>query len=367
MGGNVKWLLFMACIWPALLAACSPAEEPKVQAKKPIPVQIVEIKARDLPVVVESVGRLMANRQVTLAAEVGGVAAGYKADVGDKVRAGQVLVTIDPADYRLALAEARAGLAAAEAQLSAAEKTFNRSQKLLPRQVISQESFDKAEAGYKTAKAGVARAKVVVDIARSRLNKTIITAPFPGLVSARMVEVGQTLGPGRPVMTLVDINPVRVKVYVSERDYVYLDREDPVSIMVEAYPQRVFQGQIDRNCIQADPQTNMFCLEVLLDNPDLVLKPGLTARVRITARVIREAILVPQSAVLYREDRREVFVAGPGGTAEGREVKLARADGSLIRISKGLKPGDRLIVTGQQYLKPGDKITVAAEERDKAR
>ena len=104
----------MACIWPALLAACSPAGEPKVQAKKPVSVQIMEIEVCDLPVVVESVGRLTANRQVTLAAEVGGVAAGYKAGVGDKVRAGQVLVTIDPADYRLALAlaEARAKVVA---------------------------------------------------------------------------------------------------------------------------------------------------------------------------------------------------------------------------------------------------------------
>ena len=296
--------------------------------------------------IVEASGRLAANREVVLAAEVGGVVAEYQAEVGDSVEKGQVLVLIDPMDYQLALNEAKAGMASAQAQLEAARNTYVRSKNLLPRKVISQESFERAEAEYKAARASVSRAKALVDIAEQRLAKTKITAPFSGLISARTVELGQTLAPGTPVMGVVDLAEMRVKVYVAERDYVDLDPADPVSVIVEAYSDRTFKGRIDLIGVKADPQTSTFAVEVLVDNPELVLKAGLSARVKIVSKIIKDAILIPQSTVLYREDRREVFVVGEDNTAQTRRVTLGRNRDSDIEILDGLKPGDELIVMG---------------------
>ncbi|MFH1123843.1 MAG: efflux RND transporter periplasmic adaptor subunit [Pseudomonadota bacterium] len=322
----------------------------------------MEIRSQDLLLTVESVGRVAANREVTLSTEVGGVVKDYFADVGDRVKTEQPLVSIDPLDYRLALREAQASLAAAQARLEAATKAYARSKALLPQKAISPDTFDKYEAEYKSHEAALSQIKAMVDIAEAREKKTRISAPFPGIVARRLVEKGQTVGVGTPVMALVDLDAIRVRIHTAECDYVNVSRDDLVRVTVEAFPQKTFEGRIDRIGVKADERTNTFDVEILIDNPDLLLKPGLTARVRITTGVLPDTILIPQSTVLYREDRREVFVVGEGNTAELRPIQLGRTEGPFIQVLKGLKPGERLVVAGGQYLKPGDKITISHQE-----
>jgi len=340
---------------------CSPSgsEEKPLVDEKPVPVEVLDVETRDLPIVVESVGRLSADREVTLAAEVGGVVKEYLADVGDPVKAGQILVRMDSRDFALALREAEASLASALARLDASAKAYERSKALLPRKVISSDAFDKIEAEYKTAKATISQIEAMVDIAEERIAKTRITAPFSGVVAQRTVEKGQTLGVGSPVMALVDLDSVRVKIHLAECDYVRVGRENAVSVTVEAFPGKFFSGRIDRLGVKGDERTNTFDVEILLENPGHTLKAGLSARVRITTDVIHDTVLIPQSTVLYREDRREVFVAGPDQRAELRTVKLGRSHESLVQVLEGLSHGDRLVVTGGQYLKVGDKLAIA--------
>lgn len=369
---SIAWKPFWETILSGILilftSAClqSETEENTTPKDRTVPVEIMEIRPRDLPLVVESVGRLAADREVTLAAEVGGVVKEYLVDVGDRVEAEQLLVRIDPRDYVLALKEAQANLDAGRAGLDAASKTYERSKALLPRKVISTDAFDKNEAAYKTARANMAQIEAMVDIAMERVRKTRITAPFSGLVAERFIEKGQTVGIGTPVTTLVDLDAVRVEIHMAECDYVCVDPEDPVIVTVEAFPDRSFNGRIDRIGIKGDVQTNTFDVEILLENPELILKAGLSARVRITTDVIQDTILIPQSSVLFREHRREVFVAGPDHKAETKTIKLGRTQGSLVQVLEGLAPGDRLVVSGAQYLKSGDTlIPTTSEEAEK--
>lgn len=331
------------------------------KVEKPVAVRIMKIQSKDLPLVVESVGRLYANRQVTVAAQLPGIIARYEADVGDRVNAGRLLIQIDPVDYQLALEEAEANLIAVQAQLDSAAKAFKRFQNLLPRKVISSDNYEKAEAAFKAAQAQEVRAKVGIKVAKERLKKTRLTSPFSGLVAERRIEVGQMIGAGVPLMTLVDLNPIRVKVFLTERDYVHLDRNDPVLIKVEAYPERLFKGRIDRIGITADARTNTFAVEILADNRNLVLKPGLSARVYLTTRVLKDVILIPQNAVLYRDKGTDVFILVEGKMAEVRSIKLGRTKGAFIQVLEGLNPGEQLIIEGQHYLKSGDKIRIAQD------
>ena len=233
----------------------------------------------------------------------------------------------------------------------------------LPQKVISEELFERNKMEYKAAKAALTQARARVDIAKERVRKTKIVAPFSGLIANRKVEHGQTVIAGVPVVTLVDLDYVRVKIHLTETDYIRVDRDDPVLVTLEAFPEKHFIGRIDRIGVKADERTNTFDVEILIKNPDLILKAGLTGRVRITADIIPNAILIPQSAVLYKEKTREVFVADSNNRAQSRVIKLGKTKGSQIQVLEGLAPGDKLIVTGGQYLESGDTIIVSEADK----
>jgi membrane fusion protein, multidrug efflux system len=350
--------LIVLVVGLAAVFGCSPPKEEKATLPKPRSVNTMVIARRDLPIAVNAVGRLMANREVALSAQVAGIVQSYRVDTGDAVIADQTVVTLEATDYQLALNEAQANLLSIRARYAAAQNAFQRAGQLLPDNVITPEYYEKIEADFKAAQAGVTQAEAVVDINRRRLEKTAIRAPFDGLVIRRLVETGQNINVGDPVMAIADMSRMRVKIHVNEQDYVHLDHNDRVSVLIEAYPERSFPGKVDRIGVKADPQTNTFEVEVLVANPDLLLKAGLTATVNIIVDEVRDAIMIPQGCVLFRENRQEVFIVTDAGRAAVREVELGRVDGSSVMILEGLAAGDRLVTTGSQYLKDGDRVVV---------
>lgn len=356
------FLLIMLVMLFSVLCSCKEQSgERETEKENPTPVQVVEVKAVDLPYVVETVGRLTPDREVVLAAEVPGVIKSYDAEMGDVVEAGRLLVEIDPRDYELALDEAEANHVSALARYNASLKAYERARSLYPRKVISQERLDSAEAEFRIARAAMGRTSAMVDTAGERLKKTRVVAPFAGHIAARMVEVGQTVAPGTPLISLVNLEKIRVKVYLAESDYVHLDKNDRFSVMLDVLPGKVFEGRPDRIGVKADPRTNTFEVELLIDNKDFLLKAGLSARVKLTTRVISSAVLIPESAVLYREDRKEVYLADDKGKAVLRPVELGVTAGSDIQVVQGLKPGDRLVIVGGQYLSPGKPLKIISE------
>ncbi len=341
-----------------VLTGCKPQDKEKVVKSKPRSVSIAVVESHNLPIVVNSVGRLVPNREVVLSSQVSGIVQAYSVDTGDAIKANKMVVALDPMDYQLALSEAKANLLSVRARYAAAKNSFLRAGELLPEKVITTEAYEKIEAEYKATQAAVSQAEAAVDINQRRLDKTVIKAPFDGLVTSRLVEKGQNINIGDPVMGIADMQSMRVKIHVNEQDYVYLDKDDAAAVLVEAYPDASFSGQVDRIGVKADPNTNTFEVEILVANSNLVFKAGLTATVNITIDEIEDAIMIPQNCVLFRKNRREVFVVVDGDRAIVREVKLGRADGSSVRVVKGLAPGDKLVTTGSQYLKDGDSVVI---------
>lgn len=341
-----------------LLVACSKPDEKPVSETQPRAVRTKSIASRDLAIVVNSVGRLTPNREVVLSAQVSGLLMNYSADVGFNVTTGAVLARLDAADYTLALKAAEANLLAARVRLPVEKNAFERAQDLLPDKAITPELYDQAEAGFKAAQALVVQLETMVAQAQRRLDKTRISAPFAGHVTQRFVERGQNVAIGDPIMQLADMKTMRVRIYINELDYVHVDEDDPVTVTVEAFSGAPMAGRVDKIGIQADARTNTFEIEILVDNEDFHLKAGLTARVVVKTDVIYDAVMIPQGSVLFRENRKEVFLIDENDQAVAREVKLGRMDGSQVHIVEGVMPGDNLVVTGGQYLKPGDKVMV---------
>ena len=351
-------IIVLAVYGPMMVSGCGPSAENDVPPAKPRSVRTEKIVSRDLPVIVRAVGRLVPNREVVVSTQVTGIFMQIKADIGTRVDAGEALAELDPTDYTLALNESQANLQSAQARRVVAENNYERAKSLLPDNVITLELFDQAEAEYRSSQALISQLEAVVDIARHRIGKTVIRAPFDGYVSQRWVELGQNVAVGDPVMSIADMETMRVRIHISEHDYVHLDKDDPVTVMVEAFSDVSSAGRVDKIGIKADGRTNTFEVEILLDNPQFTLKAGLTARVSIQTEVIPDAVMISQGSVLFREDRKEVFVIEQGNMAVARKVRLGRVDGSLVRILEGLMPGDNLVVSGAQYLKQGDEVVV---------
>ena len=357
----MKNSLIVTCLLSALLAlaGCEPAQETQVVEEKPRMVRVEKIVRRDLPIYVDVVGRLIPNREVVVSSQVAGILMRYNVVVGSAVKAGDPLVELDPADYRLALKQAGANLLSAQARLAAAQNSYRRARNLLPGNAITPELFDQAEAEYKASQALVTQLETAVGIAQRRLDKTLIRAPFDGYVAQRMVELGQNMAVGEPVMAMADLKTMRVRIHLNERDYVRLDKDDPVTVKVEAFPDSTFDGWVDKVGIKADPQTNTFEVDLLLDNPGILLKAGLTARVSINTDMLRDSIMIAQSCVIFREKGKEVFVVDADNRVTARKVELGQVDGSSVQIIDGLVAGDNLVITGAPYLKTGDKVKIA--------
>ena len=351
-------LLFGVVVWVILVACTATDDDAPSPPSQPRAVRTQTVVARDLPLVVKAVGRLLPNREVVVSAEVPGIVKHYDADVGASVDRGALLAKIDPGDYALALKEAEANLLAAQIKLPVEKRSFERARRLLPEKVITPELYDQAEARYQSAEALVVQLESIVAQARRRVKKTDIIAPFTAYVARRFVEKGQHIATGDPVIQLADLSAMRVKIHVNELDYVHVDKNDPVTVTVEAFPGRSLTGRVDKIGVQADSRTNTFDVEILVDNPDFLLKAGLTARVTIQTDAITGALMIPQDTVLFRENRKEVFIVNDRQEAQARVVTLGRMDGSEVRVLEGLMPGQQLVVSGAAYLKPGDRVMV---------
>ena len=182
----------------------------------------------------------------------------------------------------------------------------------------------------------------------------------------RKLEIIQSMiGAGVPLMNLLDLNPVRVKINLTEQNYIRIKRGDRAEVRVEAYPSLIFTGRIDRIAVTSDPGTNTFAVEVLLNNPDLVLKAGFSARVSLTTQPLTNVILIPQSAILYRESGADVYVIDGNRKAVKKSVILGINIGDDIQVIDGLKPDDSLVVKGQNYLKTGARVLVKTERGGK--
>ena len=227
--------MLCAILFILMASSCSPSGEGSALEKKIVAVTVLTLENSSMPVIATSMGRLNPFREAALAPEISGVVSECFVDNGDPVKKGAALVALDPTDHRLAARQAMANQDAAESRLYAAEKSYHRLGILLPRHVISAETFEKSEAEYKIARASLAQAKALSDISRERLEKTKIRSPFSGFVASRDVEVGQTAAPGQPVMTIADISSMRLLIHMTEGDYVHLDKNDSVSVFLPAF------------------------------------------------------------------------------------------------------------------------------------
>lgn len=297
---------------------------------------------------------------------------------------------------KAAVEQARALLAEARAAEENANRELARTEKLFHNGVVSQDRFDQvrtaatvarrkregaeellraaqqqleaAQQQYQMLREGarredraavaarVAQAQAALQLARVRLEKTIVRAPVAGLIQRRHVDTGEYVRAGQPLADIVDIRRIKVKVSVPERDVVHLRPGSEVAVFFDALGRRRL-GRVIFCAPAADPRTLTFRTELALDNPDGAIRPGMVCRVTLVRNRLERAVLVPIFAVMKHEREYVVFVE-EGGRAREQPVRLGFFVGNRVVVEEGLRFGDRLIVAGHRDLSDGARVRV---------
>lgn len=331
-----------------------------------VSVDAVRIDPSERRVVVDIAAALEAVRTVQVGAEVAGRVVEVPVEEHDSIEAGAVLVRLDPALPQAAVERARASLLRARSTYELATQEHGRQQSLSGEGVGSDAEFDRTESEALRSDAAVAEAQASLKDARTRLEKTRITAPFGGVVSELDLEPGAYVHTGDPVARVSDLSEIEVEVGVDDRQVLALSVGAKARVEVDAFPGAWFDGVVVGLGRTPDPITRKYPVPVRVANPDERLLPGMLGRVRFELGDASTTLRIPRRAV-YREfevdylfvlDRSE----SPSGQArvERRRVIVDpvafRPD--LLDVVKGLAPGEWIAVSGIRELRDGLLVRV---------
>lgn len=312
---------------------------------KAVAVETAKVRAARTSTDIRAIGSLQSDETVQLAPEIAGRVLEIDFIEGTKVKSGDVLVRLDDA-------LARAEVKDAEARLSFAEANNERARQLSRTGNVTERSRDEAVTNLETARAAV-------ELARTRLDKHLLRAPFDGTAGVRRVSVGAFVAVGTPVVNIEKIDRLKVDFTVPEIYLTAISAGQTVDVIVDAIPGRVFEGKIYAIDPQIDVNGRALKVRAVIDNEDLVLRPGLFARVLIKGAVKRDVVMVPESAILPRAGEHFVFRVEEG-TAKQVRVKLGERSGGEVEIAEGLAAGDTVVTAGQHKLRDGAAVEAVA-------
>jgi membrane fusion protein (multidrug efflux system) len=305
-------------------------------------VAVVAVPARREPISVgiEALGTANANESVDVTSKTSNIVTAIRFADGQQVKAGDVLVELDRA-------QATAELAAATADYTESRNSFNRSRELLATEALSKAQHEQLEA---TMKANEAR----VDAAKAKVADTYIRAPFSGRVGLRRVSLGKLINPGTVITTLDDTSSMKVDFSVPD---IYVGSlRDGLQLVARSssYPGRDFNGRVLSVDSRIDPVTRAVTVRALLPNRDAALKPGMFLTVEL-AREQRQALLVPEEALVPEQARQFVYVVANGRVSK-REVQIGRREPGRVEVAQGLREGERVVTEGTLKLREGTPV-----------
>ena len=311
----------------------------------PQPVTGVAAVQDTLWISVTAKGRAEAIRETTLTARASGMLASVPVRENTTVRAGQLMVQIDTTEYALEVAARFAALRKAEADFQV--RVLGDDELQDPEVRAQRDRLARAITGLDEAE--VAHRRAVID-----LEKASVRAPFGGRVANLKVVPGQFVREGDELLTVVDLDPIKVAVQVLGTEVVYLDEGRAASLDFTAFPDRTFTGRIETINPVIDPETNTARVVVHIANPDHRVKPGMYAEADLEAQQFPDRILVPRTAILETSDRRTHLFVLEDGRAKWRYVTTGLENDLLVELLEGdeewVAPGEVVLVDGHYYL-----------------
>ncbi len=378
-------------------AGCSKTQNAQARGRESTakPVKIETVRQETVKRSVELVGTLAAVDEVTISSEADGKVSKILADLGDRVKAGGVLIQLDNEKQQYNFDQQKATLARALAQYGAAdpqhlpeiEKTpdvqkaqaelgqakqaYERADELHKRQLVPKQALDDADAmlrskqasydsslqNAKNLRASIQGSEASMKLADRQRRDTEIRSPFDGIVEKRFVNLGELVKTQMPVMAVVRVDPLKVIAEIPEKMAPWISTGQPVQLHVDAYPDKTFTGRVSRISPAVNTATRAFAFEALVPNSETLLKPGTFARVHIESGKLDDVMTVSYTSLQYRYGVNRVFTVD-GGKLAVRELKVGERLGDRIEILSGVKSGDQVAVTDVDKLNDGQRVTI---------
>jgi len=316
------------------------------------PVETTVAKSMKTTTDIPAVGSLLSDEHVQIAPEIAGPIAEIRFKEGEPVKEGDILVKLDDA-------LAQATVAEAEARFNFQKANFERAESLSKTRNIAERAHDEARQNFESSRA-------LLELAKVRLAKHTIRAPFNGIVGIRSLSAGAFVNVGATLINLEKIDVLKLDFKIPEVFLADVRVGQTVDVSVDALPKRIFQAEIYAIDPLVDVNGRALVVRARLKNPDLVLRPGLFARVNVKGSTEREVVLVPESAVVPRAGEFLIYKVEDGKAVEAR-IELGTRRSGMVEITNGLQDGATVVTAGHQRLKNGANVDVVNAGRNPQR
>jgi RND family efflux transporter MFP subunit len=325
------------------------------------------------------VGNLIGEATVDIQPRVAGRIDAITVKLGDRVARGQQIAKIEDRELQEQIRQAQANLEVNKATVinresdeKVAASVLSRTQASYDRGLVAKQALEDAEARHNAAAAQVTVAKsqaaqtaARIEELRITLSNTNILSPVDGFVSRRMLDQGAYAGINTVLLTVVDLDTVRLVANLVEKGFKRVVPGVAAEVEVDAFPGEQFRGEVSRVAPVFDPTTRTAQMEIEVPNPGFRLKPGMYARVRLTVERRPNALTVPRNAVVDTEGKRGVFLVDNAQTARFREVRTGLQDNERVEVLDGLQDGQHVITVGALALRDGDRVALGSKNGGK--
>ncbi len=336
-------LIILGIIIYLLLPFFKTTQQLRPQADGAVSVTVAPAKQTTLSNHIEAVGTAKADEAVTITATVTEHVKKINFASGDFVKKGTLLVELDNAEEQARLREA-------EAKLTEAKKQFDRFKHLSARNFAARSEYD-----TKIYNLNAAKAKIIE--IQATINDRFIRAPFSGILGHRNISEGTLVKPGDAIVTLDKVDPIKVDFSIPEKYAGSIKKNETIHAKSIAYPKKTFTGKISNIAARIDIATRSLMLRAIINNPDYILRPGMLLQIDIKRRP-RQALLIPEQALVPRNDQQYVFILQKNNTVKLQAVQIGERLHGKVEIISGLTKGMQVVVDGGFKLHQGKKVKV---------
>jgi membrane fusion protein (multidrug efflux system) len=316
-----------------------------------VPVEVAAVILGDISSYFTGTATLEAEKETEVVAKVGGVVSRIYVEEGDYIKRGQALAKLDDEKLSVQMEQATANLKKLETE-------YQRSVELYDERLISDQDFQRAGFEYESQKA-------TYDLQRLELEYTSIRSPISGVVSERMIKVGNMLGINQPVFRVTDLDPLLAVLHVPERLVGELKVGQISKLSVDALADETFAGQVERISPVVDPSTGTIKVTVTVYDASRRLKPGMFARINIVNDVHTSTVLAPREAIIEEDKETSVFVVRDS-TVFKQDIETGYVNSIYIEVTSGLMVGDTVVTLGKGSLKDSVKVEFVNADEDPA-